>query len=342
MLSIAVAVAALAAPPQALRINGMVAAVMSPFDAAGHLNFSVVPMQDSFLTATGVEWAFVCGTTGESLTLTVAERKALTEHWLGLRQKVIVHVGAESIEDARELAGHAEQHGAKAIAAMPSTFFKPADVDALAAWHAAICNAAPSLPCYYYHIPSMTGANFAMIDFVRAIKPLAPSFVGIKDTGLQVSNAGWDGFMDAQAVMNEDGGNDGGKIEVLSGLEDYTVQCLAIGMTGFVSSMFNYAGDLFGAIIAKYEKEGITKASQPELLALQWRALQLEISFSTAPHTAGMNGLKYYANLAGVPVGDARLPSRPLTADAKASLKAAYDGFCAEQAKVSIKLAMCS
>ena len=148
--------AAVAVKP--LRIDGLVAAVFSPFDAAGMLNTSVVPLQNAYLQATGVDWVFVGGTTGESLSLSLVERKALTEAWLSTSASVIAHVGAECLGDARALAAHAQAHGAKAIGAMPPTFFKPANVQALAATLASICAAAPELPCYYYHIPSMTGA----------------------------------------------------------------------------------------------------------------------------------------------------------------------------------------
>ena len=141
-----------------LRIEGLVAAVFSPFDTAGMLNTSVVPLQNAYLHATGVDWVFVGGTTGESLSLTLTERKALTEAWLSTSASVIVHVGAECLGDARAMAAHAQAHGAKAIGAMPPTFFKAANVQALAATLASICAAAPELPCYYYHIPSMTGA----------------------------------------------------------------------------------------------------------------------------------------------------------------------------------------
>ena len=155
--------AAVAVSP--LRIEGLVAAVFSPFDAAGMLNTSVVPLQNAYLHATGVDWVFVGGTTGESLSLSLAERKALTEAWLSTSASVIVHVGAECLGDARSLAAHAQAHGAKAIGAMPPTFFKPANVQALAATLASICAAAPELPCYYYHIPSMTGAYATRASF---------------------------------------------------------------------------------------------------------------------------------------------------------------------------------
>ena len=165
-----------------LRIEGLVAAVFTPFSKdLQSLELGVVPAQHAYLNATGVEWVFVGGTTGESLSLTTDERKALLEAWIAQPgANVIAHVGAESIIDATALAKHAEASGARAIGAMPPTFFKPANVASLAATIAAICAAAPSLPCYYYHIPSKTGVAFPMYDFVVAIEPLAANFAGIK------------------------------------------------------------------------------------------------------------------------------------------------------------------
>ena len=207
--------AAVAVSP--LRIEGLVAAVFSPFDAAGMLNTSVVPLQNAYLHATGVDWVFVGGTTGESLSLSLAERKALAEAWLSTSASVIVHVGAECLGDARSLAAHAQAHGAKAIGAMPPTFFKPANVQALAATLASICAAAPELPCYYYHIPSMTGTAFPMIDVVPALEARAPNFAGIKYTGFYT----YPGLLDAQRVIEYKGG----KYEVLSGREEQMIAC---------------------------------------------------------------------------------------------------------------------
>ena len=67
---------------------------------------------------------------------------------------------------------------------MPPTFFKPAGAEALAATIADVCAAAPTLPCYYYHIPSQTGVEIDMLAFVQAIEPLSVQFAGIKYTGM--------------------------------------------------------------------------------------------------------------------------------------------------------------
>ena len=227
---------ACAGAPSPLRIHGLVAAVLTPFDEAGRLNLTVVPTQHAYLRATDVEYVFVTGTTGESLSLSREERMAVMDAWIDAGARVIMHVGAESVNDARALATHAQSRGALAIGAMPPTFFKPANVDALAATIAAICTGAPTLPCYYYHIPSMTGTAFPMIDVVPALEARTPNFAGIKYTGFYT----YPGLLDAQRVIEYKGG----KYEVLSGREEQMIEAMAVGMVGHVGSQFNIAGDL--------------------------------------------------------------------------------------------------
>ena len=111
-------------------------------------------------------------------------RKALYTAWVQAGSNVIAHVGAESVVEARDLAAYAAKAGVKAIGVMPPTFFKPASAASLAATVASVCSAAPNLPCYYYHIPSMTGVDIDMLDFVVAIEALSDSFAGIKYTGM--------------------------------------------------------------------------------------------------------------------------------------------------------------
>ena len=103
---------------------------------------------------------------------------------------------------------------------------------------------------------------------------------------------------------------------------------LAIGITGHVGSQFNFAGDLFNELIAKFDSQGLTKASAHEIRSLQLRALDLISAWSDATPPGGYNGCKYYMNLAGVPVGAARLPSLPLHAEAKEALHTSFEAFC--------------
>ena len=83
---------------EALMIEGLVAAVFSPFDDDFELDVSVVSCQASYLNSTGVSWIFISGTTGESVSMSYSERIKLMNAWLDIAPtynfNLIVMVGA--------------------------------------------------------------------------------------------------------------------------------------------------------------------------------------------------------------------------------------------------------
>merc|ERR1719242_495160 len=121
-----------------LNVDGLVAAVFTPFDSNLQMNLSVVPNQAAFLKQTGVEYAFIAGTTGESVSLSLTERQSQLEKWIDIAAdydlKIIVHVGANSLEETRQLTQHAVSLNSPhlvAFASMPTTFFNPATIESL-------------------------------------------------------------------------------------------------------------------------------------------------------------------------------------------------------------------
>ena len=321
------------ATPRPLRIDGLVAAVFSPFSNDDYsLNVSAVNMQHAYLKSTGIEWVFVGGTTGESLSLSKEERMSLTKSWLETGINVIAHVGAECLEDAKELAVHAAKNGAKAIGAMPPVFFSPANAKALALTMSEICAAAEELPCYYYHIPSMSKYTGPMLDFVEEMSKLSENFVGIKYTGLYNNPA----FVDAVRVMRYANGKEFGAYEVLGGREELMLESLAVGIRGFVGSQFNFAGDLYNSIHSLFSKAGLSSDTSEELRDLQFAGTELIASWQIAP--AGMNGGKAFMNMAGVPVGPARLPSIPIDSTSEKSLELSLQSFCSAYDHLSLKV----
>jgi N-acetylneuraminate lyase len=173
--------------------------VYTPFDEDFSLNVSVVPAQAAYLNKTGVKSVLVAGTTGESVKLTTDERKALAEAWskagAAYGMRIFVHVGANALDDARELARHAQSIGASGLVSMSTTYFRPSTISQLIAELQFVFSAAPSMPAWYYHIPSMTGVNnfqgFNMFDMLQAnnltSSAAIPNLVGIKFTGEQVA-----------------------------------------------------------------------------------------------------------------------------------------------------------
>src|SRR4051794_5488744 len=96
-------------------LHGLTPAVHTPFDADGTLQLDAIEKQADHLAKWNIGTVFACGTTGESSSLTVAERKAMAERWLAVTRgtdlRVVVHVGANCLADARELAAHAQKIG---------------------------------------------------------------------------------------------------------------------------------------------------------------------------------------------------------------------------------------
>jgi len=313
------AVAGVAVAP--LRIEGLVAATFTPFSPNGTLaGVDAVEAQADWLQKTGVRWAFVSGTTGESVKLSFNERKEQAERWMSIGSKynisIIVHTGTDSIIESIEHTKHAESIGAKAVGWMPPVFFKPATVDALAATLAEVAAAAPSLPFYYYHIPSMTGVTFPILDLVKAIERIGvPNFAGVKYTGLYT----FPGFMDARRVMV----HNGGKYEVLSGREDMMLEGVAAGCKGFVGSQFNHAGDLYNKV-----RSTCMTQSPEEARKVQMIGDDLLAAWGDAVST-GVNGNKNLLNVVGGPnVGDGRRPDVPASADDLKKLKEGIQGWC--------------
>jgi len=139
---------------------GLVAAPFTPMTENGEINPKIVEQCARHLINNRVTGAFVCGTTGEGISMTSEERKIILEEWVrcsGSELKVICHVGSTSLPQSVELADHAEKSGAYAIAAFAPFFFRPGPAAELVSFFEPVAAAAPGIPFYYYHFPALTG-----------------------------------------------------------------------------------------------------------------------------------------------------------------------------------------
>lgn len=231
-------------------ITGLVAAVFTPFHKNGSIATDAIDSYARWLNQSEVFFVFVSGTTGESVDLTSEERKSIAEAWAvsgpqyGIR--VIVHVGAESVRSAQDLAAHAASlKGVYAISAMPPTFFKPGNVPALVETMGSIAAAAPKLPFYYYHIPQKTEVSFNMRDFLSAADGNIPNLVGIKFTHTALD--------DLQYCLRFRF-KDGSSPDVLFGKDEMLMAALALGVKGAVGTTYNYNGALQNTLLRAFEK----------------------------------------------------------------------------------------
>merc|ERR1719242_119554 len=112
-----------------LNIIGLCAAVYSPFNKQKQIKLDAIEQQAAYLNKTGVKSVFVAGTTGESTSLTMNEKKQIIKAWMNVAPKyrftVIFHVGTNCIKDSCDLAMYGESIGVDAVALMPPSYFKP-------------------------------------------------------------------------------------------------------------------------------------------------------------------------------------------------------------------------
>jgi N-acetylneuraminate lyase len=163
------------------RLTGLIAAAVTPMNHDGGLRLEVIDELADLYVESGVAGVFACGTTGECHSLTTVERKHIAERWMTAaagRMPVVVHVGHNSLPEAQELASHAAECGAAAIAAMAPFFFKPAGVAELVDYCARIASAAPETPFYFYHIPGSPASRSRWPSFSGRRRGRSPTSPG--------------------------------------------------------------------------------------------------------------------------------------------------------------------
>jgi N-acetylneuraminate lyase len=292
------------------RIEGLLAASFTPMTADGGVNLDAVADYGALLARSGAVGAFVCGTTGESLSLTVAERMRLAERWAETAPdgfRLVIHVGHTSIEDARALARHAAGLGVSAIAAMGPCFFRPRTVEDLVVFCAGVAAAAANLPFYYYHIPAMTGVAMPMVGFLEAAADRIPTLAGVKYTWEDLHDFG----MAREAA--------GGRFDILYGRDESLLAGLALGARGAVGSSFNFAAPLYARLIEAFDSGDLPAARRLQATSRRMIRLLYESSVSYLP------AAKAVMKMVGVDCGPVRPPLRPLTPDEAEAVRRGLD-----------------
>lgn len=290
-------------------LHGLVVASHTPFHADGSLNLGAVELQAAHYLRTGVGTVFLGGTTGESSSLTLDERRALAQRWSdvakGTPLHLVVHVGTNCIADARELAAQAEALGAVAISALPPSYFKPRSLDVLIACCAEIASAAPATPFYYYDIPSMTGVSFPMAEFLNQAPDQIPTLAGLKFTNPDL--------MAYQFCLRAGEG----KWDLPFGVDEHMLSALAMGAKGAVGSGFNFAAPIYLRMISAFQA-GDWESARVE----QFRGVQLIQLFAGLGY---MGAAKAAMSFLGVDVGPARLPNANLGSAQQQALREALE-----------------
>jgi N-acetylneuraminate lyase len=299
----------------------LVAAPFTPMRADGSLNLELIPDYVAWLRGNGVAGAFVGGTTGEAMSLTVEERLQLAEAWRRAAPtdlKVIVHVGHTSLSDCRAMAAHAKDIGADAIGCLAPFFFRPDNVSELVSWCEAVAAAAPSVPFYFYHMPSMTRVEFPMAEFISLASSRIPTLAGVKFTFEDLTDF-------RRTVEFEDK-----RFDVLFGRDELLLSGLRAGAQGAVGSTYNFAAPLYLEIIRDFRAGDLKRAEE-------WQHTAVRM-IDAAAHAGGSPIANFKALMAGLGLdcGPARPPLRAPTSSQLNALRATlrnlgFEKFCCKR-----------
>ena len=161
--------------------KGAGVAIVTPFTQDDKVNFEELGKMIDFQIAGGTDAIIICGTTGESSTLTHEEHDACikfaVEHTAG-RVPVIAGTGSNSTAEAIRLSTHAQNNGADALL-LVTPYYNKATQKGLIQHYTAIANSV-DLPIILYNVPSRTGVNILPQTAVTLAKNVKNS-VAVKE-----------------------------------------------------------------------------------------------------------------------------------------------------------------
>lgn len=283
------------------KFKGLMAAPFTPMKKDGTLNVEMIPAYYAMLKRNKVTGAFINGSTGEGVSLTMEEKKKHCEAWANAAKKdkdfkVITLTGGTCIADCIELAQFAQRIGLYGIAMTSPFYFKPTDIKQLAKCCIEVAGSVPGMPFYYYHIPVLNGVNFPMIELLKELDGKLENLTGIKYTH--------EDFMDFSSCLNFQHG----KYDMLWGRDESMLSALVLGSKGAVGSTYNYAAPLYHQLIAAFEKNDLNSAR-----AFQQKAIDM---IELLGKYGGIATGKSFMKLIGLNCGEFRLPVKNMNKEA--------------------------
>ncbi|MEU6145609.1 dihydrodipicolinate synthase family protein [Streptomyces sp. NPDC047081] len=284
------------------QFTGILAAVVTPLTPDGSaVDAEGVRRQAEHIIGGGIHGLVPGGSTGEFTTLTLDERKRVTELYVEAaagRVPVVSGTGALSTADTVELSVHAEKAGAAAVMVVPP-FYDAPSFDELLGFFGAVSDAV-DIPIMYYNIPSATGVNLAPEELAKLARETAVT--SYKDTG---GDFAW-----FSAVQQEHARD----ITALNGWDTLTFAALAsgaqAGVWGTASVIPALCAELYDALAVR----GDLHAGR-ELWAKIFPICRFLESHNYAC------GIKTGLDLVGVGAGPTRRPVLPLAPQYRAEFR---------------------
>ena len=276
----------MAVPPG--RFGATLTAMVTPFSADGALDLDGAVTLARWLVENGSDALVLTGSTGESATVTDAEKADL---WRAVAEAVTVPViaGTSSNDTAHSvhLTKEAEAAGVDGILAVTPYYNRPSQAGIEA--HFRAMAEATSLPVLLYDIPVRSGRAIERDTMLRLAREVS-NIVGLKDAGANPSKTA---MLMRRAPSS---------FELYSGDDVFTLPLLAIGAVGAISVAAHWVGVLHGQMLSAFAKGDVEEAQR--LNARMLPSFEFESS-EAAPNPIPT---KAVMRVLGLPGGQCRLP----------------------------------
>lgn len=256
--------------------QGAGVALITPMKDNGEINYEKLEELLEEQIASGTDSIIICGTTGESATMSEQEhidviRFAIDK--VNHRIPVIAGTGSNCTATAVQLSKEAETVGADGLLVV-TPYYNKATQKGLVAHYTAVADAV-KVPIIMYNVPSRTGCALQPQTIAGLVKNV-DNIVGVKEASGNISNV-------AQIMHLTDG-----KIELYSGNDDQVVPLLSLGGIGVISVLSNVAPRYMHDMVMKYLEGDVKTAAKMQLDCLPlYDALFCEVN--PIPVKAAMN-----------------------------------------------------
>ena len=291
--------------------KGAGVAIVTPMHEDGKVNYEKLEELLEFQIANSTDAIIICGTTGESSTLTHGEHLKTIKFAIdkvAKRVPVIAGTGSNCTETAIMMSREAASYGADALL-LVTPYYNKATQKGLIRHYTAIAEAVPDTPIIMYNVPSRTGCNIQPATAVELAKNVK-NIVGIKAASGDLSQI-------AKMMSMADG-----CLELYSGNDDQVLPVLSLGGLGVISVLSNVAPKQTHDMVMKFMEGDIKGAAKIQLDAIPLiNALFCEVN--PIP-------VKTALNLMGWEVGPTRMPLCEMKPENEAKLEKALKDFGVE------------
>ena len=233
--------------------RGAGVALVTPFTEEKDVNYEELGNLIEYQIAGEIDAIIVCGTTGEPVTMSEAERLSVigyTVEKVAKRVPVIAGTGGNCTENAVAFSKKAEQVGADGLLVV-TPYYNKATQNGLFE-HYKMVAAAVDLPIILYNVPSRTGVNILPATVARMAKEI-DNVVALKEASGNMTQV-------AEVIQKTEG-----MLDIYSGNDDQIVPILSLGGIGVISVLANVVPKETHDMVLAYSEGDVQKAAQLQL-----------------------------------------------------------------------------